>query len=225
MKKIIQKLCTSRLFIYFLYVFVRIYLLTISVKIENEEEWTGLVKNGKPVVICLFHQQFFFIVRFFRKYLIHSPCIMINRSRDGDIGALLAHYSGCSVVRGSSSRGGRQAMEEMVEYLSKPGRFCIHLVDGPRGPIGRVKAGAVRIAQKTGACLIPVYFISDGFWQVGSWDRFMIPKPFSRVILRFDKKIDADSIGTDREFEERRLELETVMGPYLVNHSHERKDI
>ncbi len=217
MKKIIHRVCASRVFIYFVYVFVRVYLLTVRVRIENEEEWISMVKGGKPVVICLFHQQFFFIVRFFRKYLVHSPCIMISRSRDGDIGALLAYYSGCNVIRGSSSRGGRQAMDEMIDYLKIPERFCIHLVDGPRGPIGKIKAGAVRIAQKTGACLVPVYFISDGFWQVGSWDRFIIPKPFSSVILRFGSKIDTDSIETDRDFEEKRLELETLMAKYLVN--------
>ena len=223
MKKLIQQWAASPWVIYLLYLMVRIYLLTVSVKIENEKAWTRCIQQGGGVVICMFHQQFFYIVRFFRKYLIHRPCMMISRSRDGDIGALVANYSGCRVARGSSSRGGKAAMEEMIAYLTARKGFCINLVDGPQGPMGIVKPGSVRIAQKSDAVMVPAYFISDEVWQLNSWDGFIVPKPFSRVRLRFGESIPADGIDTPRDFEEKRQTLERAMAPYLKHKTQKRK--
>lgn len=217
MKKIAQKLANSPVVVYLVFIFVRIYLLTVRIRIENEKQWIEKHRAGEPVLICMFHQQFFYSVRFFRKYLIHNPCIMISKSRDGEIAALVGKYSGCTVVRGSSSRGGKAAMEQMIEYLMKRKGFCINLVDGPQGPIGKVKPGSIRIAQKSGAAVIPAFFNSKDVWQVNSWDRLMIPKPFSCVTLRFGKPLYADQIKTREDFESVRLKLEAAMVPYLQN--------
>ena len=216
MKKIIRKITSSKVMIYVLYLFVRAYLLLVFVKIENQEKWQNKIKKGKPILICMFHQQFFYTVRFFRKYLIYNPCIMISQSRDGEIGALVAKYSGCKVVRGSSSRGGRNAMREMIEYLASKKGFCINLVDGPQGPLGVVKPGSIRIAQKADAYIVPAFFISNDIWQVNSWDGFIIPKPFSRVTLKFGEMVTPDLIKSDKDFEAVRLKLETSMAPYLI---------
>ncbi|MBU1340373.1 MAG: lysophospholipid acyltransferase family protein [Proteobacteria bacterium] len=215
MKQFIKKITASKALVYLLYLFARGYLLTVTIKIKNEKTWQDQIKKGDPILICMFHQQFFFIVRFFRKYLIHNPCIMISRSRDGDIGTMAAKFSGCAVARGSSSKGGKKAMTEMIEYLASKKGFCINLVDGPQGPIGVVKPGSIRIAQKAGAGIVPAYFISNHIWQVNSWDGFVIPKPFSRVTLKFGEMITMDSIQSEQEFESMRLKVETIMAPYL----------
>lgn len=216
MKKIIKQLASSRSFIYLVFLFVRAYLLTVSATLENERSFLKKLSNGEPVIVCLFHQQFFFIVRFFRKYLRFKPCIMISRSRDGEIGALVAHYSGCKVARGSSSKGGKEAMGEMISHLESKEGFCINLVDGPQGPAGTVKPGSVRIAQKTAAHIIPVLFIPDNVWLLNSWDKFMIPKPFSRVTIKFETALTADKIESEDDFEKVRAQIEKNMAPYLV---------
>ncbi len=216
MKKFLKTITSSKTVIYLLYLFVRVYLLTIRVKIENDQKWVNEIKKGTPVLLCLFHQQFFYTVRFFRRYSDRfATCVLISQSRDGEIGALIARFSGGHTVRGSSSRGGKQAMEGMIDFLKGSGRIGMNLVDGPQGPIGGVKAGSIRIAQKANALIVPAYFTSDNIWQVNSWDEFIIPKPFSSVTLTFDNVIKADTIKTDKEFEALRVKLEQTMAPYL----------
>ena len=84
---------------------------------------------------------------------------MISQSKDGDMVAPLAYYSGWQVARGSSSFGGKQAMEEIINALSKGKSFIgLNLVDGPQGPIGKVKSGAIRIAKNQGLLLYHFYY-------------------------------------------------------------------
>ena len=75
-------------------------------------------------------------------------------------------------------------MKEIIERLSQTG-WQVHVVDGPRGPAGIVKAGAISIALATGVVVVPFYTAADKAWYFNSWDRFLLPKPFARVTLRF----------------------------------------
>lgn len=211
-----MKILSSKVVIYLLYLIVRGYLLTLSIKIENEEKWLGQIKKGRPILFCLFHQQFFFAFRFFRRYRHYEPYVMISQSRDGEIGALATEYSGGKVARGSSSRGGKKAMEELVDHLIMKKGIGIIYVDGPQGPIGIVKPGAIRIAQKAGAIITPTFFISDNFWQLNSWDEFILPKLFSNVTLKFGETININPIISDPDFEAMRQKLEASMTLNLV---------
>jgi lysophospholipid acyltransferase (LPLAT)-like uncharacterized protein len=164
--------------------------------------------------LCTFHQQFFSLIRHFKTYKRFNPCIMISQSKDGDIIAPVAKLTGWHVARGSSSRGGKNAMEEMIEALENN---CVgaNIIDGPRGPIGKVKPGAVRMAQRSGAVLVPCVVIPESAWFFNSWDRFFIPKPLSRITIKFGSMVSPDAITTREEFEQTRAHLETIMAPYL----------
>lgn len=217
MKKLIHKITASKSVIYIFYLFVRLYSLTVRIKIENEATWLNKQKNGEPVLLCLSHQQFFYMVRFFRRYFNNFETqTIVSQNRDGDIVAWLAEFLGVSVQRGSSSKGGKAAMEGLIEFLLTKKGIGFNIIDGPRGPLGTVKPGSIRIAQRTGAYIVPTLLISKDVWYVNSWDRFMVPKPFSKVILKFGDMIKADQIQTNEEFEAKRLELETVMAPYII---------
>ncbi|OQY00951.1 MAG: hypothetical protein B6I26_06715 [Desulfobacteraceae bacterium 4572_130] len=224
MKKIIRslkyklnKLLKLNWVIYFIFIIVKSYILLLHVKIENEKKWLKHVKNGGLVLLCGFHQHFFSIFRYFKKYKKFKPIAMVSKSNDGDRVAPFAHYTGWQVARGSSSFGGKQAMEEIINALSKGKSFIgLNLVDGPRGPIGKVKPGAIRIAQKSGAFIVPFFVIAESSWHLNSWDNFMIPKPFSKVIIKFGNMIKTDSINNSKDFEEKRKSLEKIMSPYLV---------
>ena len=90
-------------------------------------------------------------------------------------------------------------------------------MDGPRGPAGEVKAGVIRMAQAADAVIVPFYVSANRCWIFNSWDRFMLPKPFSRVTLRFEAPIHLED-GTDSEaFERERKRLETIMRPGLIS--------
>ncbi|NOY69456.1 MAG: lysophospholipid acyltransferase family protein [Deltaproteobacteria bacterium] len=205
---------TSRFFIRFLYHFARIYAFTFKLSVENEEAWKAHVERGGHVLLCTWHQQFFLFIRHFKTLARFAPGLMISKSKDGDLIAGVAKLSGWHPVRGSSSTGGRLAMNDMVEYVRKNG-LGAHILDGPRGPAGIVKKGVIAIAAGADAMIVPVYAIAENAWFFKSWDRFMLPKPFSKVIIRYGDMIRPDRIGDQSSFEGRRKTLETIMAPAL----------
>ena len=168
------------------------------------------VESGKAVLLCCWHQQFFPAIRHFGNYRTYNPPLMISKSGDGEVIAGVASRTGWDIVRGSSSSGGRQAMLQMADKL-RESRIGAHIVDGPRGPAGKLKAGAIRLAQLADAVIVPFYTSAEKAYYFNSWDRFMIPKPFSRVLLRFGEVFPVPETPTAESFEQIRLALERVM--------------
>ena len=113
-------------------------------------------------------------------------------------------------VRGSSSRGGSRALQE-IKKLARKGFNIGHIVDGPRGPFSVVKPGLLRIAQASGLPIIPTITSSPRPFVFNSWDRFMVPRPFSRVIIRFGRPIFVPEGLSPEEFEATRQVIETNM--------------
>jgi hypothetical protein len=214
MKTIYKKVFFSKWFQWLIYQLIRWYSLTFRLTVENESAWLSVVKSGGRILICVWHQQFFSAIRYFKKYQIHRPSLMISRSVDGEIIAGVARLTGWQPVRGSSSRGGKSALKEMIQVLKRTG-LAAHIVDGPRGPIGVVKAGAIRLALEADALMVPFYVTADRAWFFNSWDRFFVPKPFAKVTLRFDDPIKLEVPATESEFEAQRLHLEKVMAKEL----------
>ncbi len=173
------------------------------------------LNQGGVVLICAWHQQFFAAIRHCPKYKIYNPSVMVSRSKDGEIAAGVAKLAGWNAVRGSSSRGGREALSQMITNLKKTG-LAGHIVDGPQGPAGRVKAGAIRLAHAADAVIVPSYVLAEKKWHFNSWDKFMLPKPFSKVTLRFGHMIKFDKVKDEKEFEKQRKQLEEIMLPTLM---------
>ena len=197
------------------YYIIRAYSWTFRLRIENEKPWLEYLQNGGRVLLCGWHQIFFAAIRHFKSYASYHPALMISKSKDGDIIADVAEKSGWHAVRGSSSRDGGRALKEMVGYLKQSG-LAAHIVDGPKGPAGIVKAGGVSLARATGAVVVPVYATSDRAWYINSWDHFMLPKPFARVNLRFGEMLDLSSGASDEDFELQRVRLQKIMQPGIL---------
>ena len=210
MFKKIRNAITSQLATALLYRLIRAYSWTFRIKVENEDDWLTHLKNGGTVLICIWHQQFFPAIRYFKKYQKYNPSLMISRSRDGEIIAGVAKRTGWHPVRGSSSRGGSEALHGMIDRL-KASRLSGHVVDGPRGPAGIVKSGVIRMAHTTGAMIVPFYTSADRAWYMNSWDKFVLPKPFAKVTLRFGQMIKFDPSENNEDFEKQRLHLEKIM--------------
>ncbi len=204
----------TRFFIWFSYYFIRLYSATFKVEIENEERWKTLLASGKTILLCAWHQQFFSVIRYFKTYSKYNPGLMISQSKDGDLIAGVAQKTGWKTARGSSSRGGKQALNAMIDHLNTY-KLGAHLLDGPTGPMGKVKAGVIKMAQETDAVLVPFYTSSNNAWFFNSWDRFMLPKPFSKVTLCFGDDIHFEKKETQKNFEIRRKFLEDTMLPAL----------
>lgn len=210
----INRILTSRAFLCFLHRFIHLYSATFRLTVENEEAWMALLQQGDRVLLCAWHQQFFGAIHHFRKYRPLKPCLMISRSKDGEIIAGVAERTGWIPVRGSSSRGGREAMREIIAKLNETG-LAAHIVDGPQGPAGIVKNGLIAIAQATGAAVVPFYVSADRAWHFKSWDRFMLPKPFSRVTIRFDAPMHLKPAEDETAFEAQRVFIEKTMLPHM----------
>jgi len=208
------KFLLANLFVFLLDLLVRAYLRTLRLSVENEEVWLGLLEKGGRVVLCTWHQQFLAAIRHFKNYERWQPALMISKSRDGDVIARIAERSGWVPVRGSSSRNAEEALNLMVERLRLTG-LAGHVVDGPRGPSGRVKPGLIRLAVAGGAVIIPFSVKAEKAWHLRSWDRFLVPKPFSRVTLRFGEAFNPDPVRGPSDLEAQRRRIEDIMLPSL----------
>lgn len=213
-KKLKFAIITSIPVLSFVYGLARLYSATFRFTVENEKQWLDHIHNGGRVLLCCWHQQFFIGIRSFKKYGKYNPCVMASKSADGKIAAWVANRTGWSTVRGSSSRGGRSALHKMILILKETSLAAL-IVDGPKGPAGVVKAGVIRMASAADAMIVPVYADAERAWYFKSWDTFMVPKPFTRVTLRFGDMIPCPLPETKEEFERRRISLEKIMLPSL----------
>jgi lysophospholipid acyltransferase (LPLAT)-like uncharacterized protein len=197
-----------------IYWFARFYCATLRFKIENESQWINYYQQGGKVLLCLWHQQLFSTIQLLSKYKKHRPSVMISKSLDGDIAARISEAAGFFAVRGSSSRGGFAALKEMIKRVNRY-RMGAHILDGPQGPAGVIKPGVIALANYSGAVIVPLVVIADRAWYLRSWDRFMIPKPFTLVEIKFGPEIELPEKMDENEYENQIKKLEQIMKPYL----------
>jgi len=186
-----------------------LYAKTLRVRFEGTEKIQQHLENGGRIIISSWHQRFFggfFLPQIFK----WSPCIMISQSRDGDFISRVVSHIGWIPVRGSSSRGGKQALRVMVEGVME-NRIGGHIVDGPSGPPRVIKPGLISLARNTNAVICPGIVSYEKVWTFNSWDHFMVPKPFSRVLFRFGSIFAVPEIMSDDQFESFRKEVEDDM--------------
>jgi len=189
------------------YVAIRFYLSFMRIRVDREHLLFNHLQQGGKVIVAFWHQRFFGAIGYVKKFSVLAPSVIISKSRDGELISRAAIRLGIRPVRGSSSRGGKEALAAMVADLSLH-PAAIHAVDGPRGPKGTVKAGVIRMAQLSQAAIFPLYISAERAWVTRSWDRFLIPKPFSRILIRWDDPIFIPTTITPESFEAVRLDLE-----------------
>ena len=128
---------------------------------------------------ALWHNRLLIFPLVLRRFFPNRPgSALISASRDGDLLTDAIHRFGYDVIRGSSSRLGASAILQLTEELAS-GRDVVITPDGPRGPAYELGPGIVFLAQKSGASVLPMNLEYSRCWRLGSWDRFIIPQPFS----------------------------------------------
>ncbi len=146
-----------------------------------------------------------------KRYLpARQGAALISTSRDGAILADLVERFGFEVVRGSSSKKGASAIRRLAEVIAS-GRDVVITPDGPRGPAYELGQGIVFLAQQSGAQVVPVNMEYSSCWRLKSWDRFILPKPFSSVRVIFGPPHRVGATRTEEEFERERQRLQTAM--------------
>lgn len=178
----------KKIVFFLVFLIIRFFRFTYRYRLIDEHHCDKARKLSKynNFLISAWHQDLManFTVNYKRNF-----CSMASRSKDGDIGAWVGKRWGYVVTRGSSSRGGKEAMSEMIHALKKghPGALT---VDGPRGPRYVVKWGIIEMAKHTQAPIIPVSSYASSMWVFHkSWDKFRLPKPFSKVYIRYGEPI------------------------------------
>lgn len=190
------------------YLLVRLVGSTLRFQITLEQ---GSLADGRrvalPGIYCFWHRAMIPSAYHFRNMQI---AIMISRSFDGECIARIAQKLGFRPVRGSSSRGGAGALLGMREELDL-GHPAVFTADGPRGPIYVAKRGPVLLAQRTGYKICCFHVAVERAWILKSWDRMMIPKPFSRASFYITSPLAVPADSTDEQLEESLRELQAAM--------------
>jgi hypothetical protein len=156
---------------------------------------TGAVPAMPPAkgIFCFWHRCTLPCGWYFRKF---RCSILISQSFDGELIARTLGLLGYNSVRGSSSRGGAAGLLALQGVLES-GLPVVFTADGPRGPIYQTKIGPVKLAQMAGETIGSFYLLPERAWVLKSWDRFMIPKPFSRIAVSWARAVAAPPKDAD----------------------------
>ena len=176
----------------------RLWFATCRVKIIGAPLHRRYILGPDPVVGATWHRNAIFLVWFFRK--VH-PMIMFSRSRDGELIARFAQQLGVIPARGSSSKGGSEALKTMLDYLNRSGsRKVATVMDGPRGPRCVAKKGMLVLAKEAGVPLVPIMASgSPAITLKKTWDKTWIPLPFSKVTVIYEQPWFPDKNLSDTE--------------------------
>jgi len=204
----LNRLIYRQFFVYIGILIVKIISSTYRTKVIKPEIERDVLKRGQVPIYASWHQRFFPGITFIAKRKPIS--IIISQSKDGELISRIVNLLGMHTVRGSSSRGGGKALNEICKMAHRGCRIG-HIVDGPRGPRGVVKPGLLIISKVSGMPIIPTITSAEKKWVFNSWDRFIVPKPFSRVIIRFGDEINVPKNLQGPDFEKKRSSIEDTL--------------
>jgi lysophospholipid acyltransferase (LPLAT)-like uncharacterized protein len=181
-----------------------------SLRFETAPEAiTAFTKRDVPVAMVLWHNRLFLSAEIVRRYRQGRPAYaLVSASQDGAWLSAFFDLVGMRTVRGSSSRFGREAASALVEML-REGHDIGLTPDGPRGPCYEVKPGALIVTRRTKTPMLLIGAEFKSAWRMKSWDRFYLPKPFSRVRLYCEVVLN-DEVSGDRDDAAARLQARLV---------------
>jgi lysophospholipid acyltransferase (LPLAT)-like uncharacterized protein len=186
---------------------MRLWFLTCRVRLHDPENFFEQMRSKQPIIASFWHYAIIFIFYFLRRY---SAMVMVSASRDGEYIARLAREFDFSVSRGSRNNKGAEALKKLFRAV-RGGNNCAIVADGSQGPPRVAQPGAILLASRTGAPVLPMVWSASRYYAIRSWDRTVIPKPFACVDYYFGEplfvpaELKADGIETYRLLLEERL--------------------
>ncbi len=152
--------------------------------------------EGRPVIMAFWHDQLLLMVKGYRG---PGAKVLISASKDGELIARTMGYFKIGAVRGSSSRGGRAAIREMIALSREPLDLAF-TPDGPKGPRHVAKPGVAQLAKVSSRPVVPMAFACSHGHRFQSWDRFLLPYPRGRAVYRFGEPLLYDHEETVEAF-------------------------
>jgi len=176
-----------------------------------EENFTNTLNTEKKVIVAFWHEHMAFGAHIFKGTNYHT---LTSYSYDGELAARVVRKFGLEAVRGSSSKGGSDALKGLQIALEKTG--CVGwTLDGPKGPRRVAKPGVAILSARTKAPIIPMSAVIDKAWRLNSWDRFPVPKPGAKITVVFGTPIHPPNSEDPDEIEVVRKEVEDSLNNSL----------
>lgn len=181
---------------------------TLRWRVEGLEHLDAIERSGRQPVMAFWHGRILTATYYFRR---RGIVVITSDNFDGEWIARIITRFGYGTARGSTSRGGRKAMLQLVRDMraGKPAGFTL---DGPRGPARVAQPGAIWLAKATGNPVLPFHLEASSAWTLRSWDRTQIPKPFATVSLVVGEPVEVAADASDDALEARRLDVERRLG-------------
>ena len=158
-------------------------------------------------IFCFWHQCVLPCTFYYRRT---GATIIVSRSFDGELITRILELFGFRTTRGSSSRGAREGLLGLKRVIES-GNPAIFTADGPRGPIYQTKIGPIKLASMTGARIGAFHLQPERAWTMKSWDRFLVPKPFTRIVVSWARWTEVPADLGEGEFEQKREELNAAI--------------
>ena len=196
-----------RLFSSLGYWVIRIIGSTLRWEVRNQHQLDSVHASGKRVVFAFWHGRIFMATYHFRN---RGIVVMTSSNRDGEYIARVIQRFGYGAARGSSTRGSRGATVEIIKAL-RDKMDVAFTVDGPKGPRYVAKPGAAYVAWKSGNPIVPFCISVEKKWVMGSWDHFVVPKPFSRAVILVGDPIYVDPSAGEDEMREVEIRLQQTL--------------
>ncbi len=182
--------------------------------VAGREHVEALLREPRPVLLSYWHNRTFLSGYYLFESLHRRGLeitLLASKSRDGELVTQVFKRWKIHTVRGSASRGGRDAMRRLYRAITRRGSSPILIPDGPRGPIYTFKVGVAVLAKMSQAPILPMGFAAEKFWRIKSWDRMIIPRPFSRITLVVGEPQQLARELSPEELEAERLRLEGLL--------------
>lgn len=186
---------------------------TMRIRMKDEADFFSR-KHTAPYILAFWHNRMIAVPELFRRFYgdRKGVSVLISQSKDGKMISDIILRLGIDVVNGSSSRGGAAAAYELTKCI-RGGKDVAITPDGPRGPRYELNGGLVFLAHRTGAPIMPIHVEYSHCIRFNSWDKFMLPLPFTRVDITLGELQKVPRLETETEFEKERQRLEKIMQP------------
>ena len=193
--------------------FIRMLALTLRYRLEDPQGILGR-DPGQPRIWAFWHNRILMMPYLYERFCPgRRMLMMVSRSRDGEFITRIMNRFGIDGARGSSSRGGSDALRELLRELERPQARDIGITpDGPRGPRAKVQDGVLGLAASSNRLIYPVTARYSRHWELPSWDRFQIPQPGAVCRVMIGPAVAAPKSLEPSELDRVRGELERVLG-------------
>ena len=176
---------------------IRILHWCLKPHVVNEDSILSIWDQNRKIVFAFWHDQLLMMTPLYKG---DKAKVLISPSKDGELIARTISYFSVGTVRGSSNRGGREALWEMITLPENEVDLGI-TPDGPKGPRHKVKFGAAKLAQSTGRPIVPVAFACSHGHRFKSWDRFLVPYPWGKAVYLYGTPLSAQENESLQDFQ------------------------